>query len=158
VAERTPRRSRPVPSVGLIGGVVVAVVGYLLPWFADGPSGWFSGILYLRQGWDAGWTLWPLVFFAVALVAAVWAGGSDAAAVISLTASVVAGVYAVCVIAASLVATGVDSFIAVMDLQFTVGMPILAAGLGIAIAAGCHTLAASVVAELEDRIRRRTTS
>jgi hypothetical protein len=155
-----PSRSRPHPSAGLIAGVVVATIGFLLPWFkqSDQAQWWYSGIEYLQDDDRGGWTLIAYVLLAVTLVAAIWAGGSDVAAVVALTAGVAAALFAGVVVAASLAVTDGEYITDVSGRAFSVGIPIMVVGFGVVIAAGVHAVAFQVVADLEDRIRRRTTS
>jgi hypothetical protein len=156
-----PSGSRPHPSVGLIAGVLVAAGGYLLPWFKAGTGygWWYSGAEYIRSGEGGGWTLWTIALLAVALVAAVWAGGSEVAAGLSVTAGIAAAVLAATAVAAGLVATGLkaDSLDVVTQLPFSIGIPLMGVGFGLVVASGCGAIASGIAADVEERIRRRMT-
>lgn len=156
MSERT-RRRRPVPSVGLLAGTVVATAGYLLPWFKpDADRGWwYSGLEYATASGGGGWTLWTFVFLALALIAAIWAGGNEVAASISLIATVAAAVFATFVVAVSLADRPDSPFLSdIAGMPFGVGLPILAVGLGISLVAGCYAIASLLITHLESRLRR----
>lgn len=145
------------PSVGLLAGTVVATGGYLLPWFKpDADHGWwYSGLEYATASGGGGWTLWTFVFLAIALVAAVWAGGNEIAASVSLIATVAASVFAISVVAVSLADRPDSPFLSdVAGMPFGVGLPLLAVGLGISLVAGIYAIASLLVSELESRLRR----
>lgn len=152
------RRRRPVPSIGLLAGTLVALGGYLLPWFKADPSygWWYSGLGYATDvTGGGGWTLWTFVFLALALVTAVWAGDSDVAAGVSVVSTVVAGVFAFTVVAASLAASsGLEDRQSVVDLPFGFGIPLMAVGFGSSLVAGTFSLASMLVRDAEARLRR----
>ncbi|QJU53492.1 hypothetical protein SCB71_09570 [Herbiconiux sp. KACC 21604] len=150
------RRALPSPSAGLIAAVVLAAIGYLLPWFKGARAEWwYSGWRYLTQS-DGGWTTITLVLLAAALVAAVWAGEGDLPAVLALTTLVAALVVAVLVVAASIAAIGsIEGSDSVAELDFGIGVPVMAVGFGLGVATGCHAIASAVAADTEARIRAR---
>jgi hypothetical protein len=141
--------------------VVVAAGGYLLPWFKEQPGydWWYSGTEYIRSGEGGGWTLWTIVFLIAALVAAVWAGGSEVAAGLSVVAGIAAAVFAMTGVAAGLAAIGAGSHTMseVTQLPFSIGLPLMAVGFGIIIASGIGAIASVVAAQAEERMRRRMT-
>lgn len=146
-----PSRATPHPDPLILTGVVLGAIGYAMPWFRIGSRQWFfSGWGFVTEG--GGWTLWTFAFLLAALIAAVWAGGNGGAAVTALVATLGAIVLAVVVVSASL-ADGSPG--GVLDIEFGLGVPVMAIGLGLATAGAISAIAHEAAAEAEDRIRRR---
>ncbi|PZF79778.1 hypothetical protein [Jiangella anatolica] len=138
---------RPAPDAALLAGALIAVAGYLLPWFNQEGYAWsYSGWSYASLSTGGGWTLLTLGFLAVAVVASLWAGRSVAAAMWALGATVGAGFFALVVVAASfsnIEEQGSTNYLS--SLPFNAGLPLLAAGLGLALAGGCRAIVAGVL-------------
>ena len=128
---------KPAPDAAIITGVLLTTVGYLLPWFRVTPrfEWWYSGSRYVSEG--AGWTWWVYVCLGLTLVAALWAGDSLGAAMAATTAGVATALFAVAVVAFSFAQYKVGQGIAwAQTMPFGIGLPVLAAGLGL-LAAAC---------------------
>lgn len=140
---------RPAPDAAVLAGSLIAVAGYLLPWFRqDGYSWSYSGWAYASLSSGGGWTLLTLGFLAVAVVAGLWAGRSVSAAMWALVGVVGAGVLALAVVAASFSHVDEGSALNYLaELPFGIGLPLLAAGLGLALAGGCRAIAVAVLRE-----------
>ena len=135
---------RPSPAPAVLVGTILMTAGYLLPWFrrSDSYEWSYSGWSYATLSNGGGWTNITFVFLLVSFVAAVWAGRSHAAAMWAVTAVVGAGSLALCVVAASfsnIPDRGYTNYLT--DLPFGVGIPLLAAGFGLATASGVVALA-----------------
>jgi hypothetical protein len=147
----SPRR--PAPDPGLIAGVVVAAIGYVLPWFRLGRrEWWYSGWGFVAED-GGGWTLWVFLLLAAALAAGVWARENQVAAALGLTALVGALLFAATVVAASLAEAGDVGGVAGIELGL--GIPLMAIGFGLGIAGVVVSISAISAAEAEDAIRRR---
>ncbi|MCY1145379.1 hypothetical protein OWR29_45885 [Actinoplanes sp. Pm04-4] len=133
--------TRPAPAWGLVLGTLMAFGGFLAPWFhRDGPSWFFSGWGYLTADDGPGWTLWVPVALGVALVSAAWARRNRIAARLSLAAVLTAGFFAATLVAASLDTEG-DPW-QVTHMTMSLGVPLMAIGLSIAVVDGVTALAA----------------
>lgn len=133
---------RPVPDAALLAGALIAGAGYLLPWFhQDGYQWSYSGWAYASLSGGGGWTLLAPAFLAVAVVASMWAGRSVAAAMWAVGAVAGAGFLALAVVAASFSHVDERSTLDYLaGMPFGVGLPLLAAGLGLALAGGCRAV------------------
>lgn len=132
------RPYRPAPDVLLLAGAVVALLGYLLPWFkvSDGNRWWYSGWNYLTFSTGGGWTWWTVVFLLVAIAASCWAGRVVELALVAAGAGTAAMFFAAAVVAVSLGAMPERSSSNwVGELPFGIGLPLMALGFG-TIAAG----------------------
>jgi len=141
---------RPAPDAALLIGSLLATAGYLLPWFKQSRSyGWsYSGWAYASLSSGGGWTLWTFVFLAVALVAGVWAHHSVAAAMWGVVGTVGAGLFSAAVVAASfshVEERGSLNYLA--EVPFHIGLPVLAAGLGLALAGGIRAVVHTTLRE-----------
>ena len=92
--------------------------------------------------------LWTFVFLAVALVAGVWAHPSVAAAMWGVVGTVGAGLFSAAVVAASfshVEERGSLNYLA--EVPFHIGLPVLAAGLGLALAGGIRAVVHTTLRE-----------
>ncbi|WP_116949945.1 hypothetical protein [Jiangella endophytica] len=106
----------------------------------------YSGWAYASLSSGGGWTLLTPGFLAVAVVGGPWAGRSVSAATWALVGVVGAGVLALAVVAASFSHVSEGSAINYLaGMPFGVGLPLLAAGLGLALAGGCRAISVAVV-------------
>ncbi len=139
----------------MLGGSLLAVLGYLVPWFhQDGYSWSYSGWAYASLSSGGGWTLLTLAFLAVAVVASLWAGRSLTAAMWAVVGTVGAGVFTLAVVAASFSHVSEGSALNYLaSMPFGFGLPLLAAGLGLALAGGCRAIAVAVVREAREPAR-----
>jgi hypothetical protein len=146
-------RATPHPDPFLLMGVIVAAVGYALPWFRLGSRQWFySGWGFVADD-GGGWTLWTFAFLLLALVASLWAGANLGAAVASLAGMIGATIFAVLVMAASLAdGAGGDD---VADIELGLGIPVFAIGAGLAIAGGAVAIAGESAHVAVEQLRRR---
>ena len=135
---------RPAPDGLVVLGALLSLAGYLLPWFRiqSGYSWSFSGWAYASLSSGGGWTLITLGWLAVALVAALWARASAAAALTAVVAGVGGLVFALAVVAASFAEFrgGVGSSNWIAELPFGIGLPILALGLGLLLGGGMRAM------------------
>lgn len=138
---------RPAPDAALLAGSLIGVAGYLLPWFNQDGYAWsYSGWAYASLSSGGGWTLLTLGFLAVAVVASLWAGRSLTAAMWGIVGTVGAGVFALAVVAASFSHVSEGSALNYLaGMPFNVGLPLLAVGLGLALAGGCRAIAVAVL-------------
>jgi hypothetical protein len=138
---------RPVPDAAVLAGSLIAVAGYLLPWFNQDGYAWsYSGWAYASLSSGGGWTLLTLAFLAVAVVAGLWAGRSLTAAMWSVVGTAGAGVFALAVVAASFSHVSEGSALNYLaSMPFNLGLPLLAVGLGLALAGSCRAIAVAVV-------------
>ncbi|WP_203417164.1 hypothetical protein [Jiangella ureilytica] len=143
---------RPAPDAALLAGSLIAVAGYLLPWFSQDGYAWsYSGWAYASLSSGGGWTLLTLAFLAVAVVASLWAGRSLAAAMWSVVGTAGAGVFAPAVVAASFSHVSEGSALNYLaSMPFDIGLPLLAVGLGLALAGGCRAIAVAVLREARE--------
>lgn len=143
---------RPAPDGALLAGALIAVAGYLLPWFnQDGYSWSYSGWAYASLSSGGGWTLLTLAFLVVAVIASLWAGRSLAAAMWGVVGTVGAGLFALAVVAASFSHVDEESSINYLSsMPFNIGLPLLAVGLGLALAGGCRAIAVAALREARE--------
>ncbi|MEV0328768.1 hypothetical protein AB0H63_20310 [Micromonospora echinospora] len=135
------------PLLAVDGGMLVATLltlaGYLLPWFrkGDGYAWSFSGWAYASLSDGGGWTLLTFGWLLVAGGAALLARGSTAAAMTGVVAAVGTLVTSLAVVAASFAVVGEQTALnPVAQLPFGVGLPVLAAGLGLLLATSCRAI------------------
>ncbi|WP_084742424.1 hypothetical protein [Cryptosporangium aurantiacum] len=139
---------RPKPDIAMVLGALFALAGYLMPWFklGDDYEWWFSGWSYAGLSSGGGWTLFTFVWLAVALGAALWAGGSAAAAMTGLVATAGTLVMSSAVVAVSFaMVPEKDALNPVANLPFGLGLPVLGIGLGLLLAGGCRATALAVL-------------
>ncbi|WP_322411332.1 hypothetical protein [Microbacterium invictum] len=146
-----PSRARLSPDIGLLAGVILTTLGYLLPWFRLGRREWFTSGLHLL-GEGGGWAILPLVLLGVALVAALFAQSSAAAATVSLGSATAASFLVVIVVAAALVEGGVGD---VVEMTVSVGLILMALGIGLTVVAGIFAIASLVADSAVERLRAR---
>jgi len=130
---------KPAPSAGVLAGIVVATIGYLLPWFKlqEGYSWWVSGLEYLTLSTGGGWTIWTLPMLALALIAGLYAGRSAVAGGVALVGVVAAAFLALVVVAGSFALVPAPSALnTITELPFAIGIPLMAVGFGIAAVGG----------------------
>jgi hypothetical protein len=142
--ESTLEQLRPKPDAAMLCGALAATAGYLSPWFKEDESNlwWHSGWGFASLSNGGGWTLVTLAWLAVAVAASLWAGRHLAAAMSGVVGGVGAGVFALAVVAASFSATPErDSSNYLTELPFGIGLPLLAAGLGLLLAGGVRAIA-----------------
>ena len=147
--ETTPVSLRPAPDGLIIFGASLGLCGYLLPWFRmqSGYAWSFSGLEYASLSSGGGWTLFTFAWLAVALIAGMWARASMGAAITAIVGAVGALMFALVVVAASFAEfreQGSINWIA--ELPFGVGLPVMAAGFGVLLAAGVRAIARITVA------------
>lgn len=131
----------------MLTGALVAVVGYLSPWFRVSSSydWWFSGWAYATLSSGGGWTLWTLAWLTVTVGASLWAGGSQAAAMTGMISGLGAMMFSMAAVAASFsFLPKQDSINYLTALPIGIGLPLLAIGLGLVAAGGCRAIAAAV--------------
>lgn len=124
---------RPAPDFLLLAGAIVALLGYLLPWFKERQSRhwWYSGWNYLTLESGGGWIWWTVVFLVIAIVASCWAGRSVEVAFFAAGAGMAAMFFASAAVAVSLGAMPErDSSNWVGELPFGIGLPLMAVGFG----------------------------
>lgn len=139
---------KPAPDPAMLSGSLLALAGYLLPWFKVSPSydWWFSGWGYATLSTGGGWTLWTFVWLAMVAVASLWAQRSGTAATVGLVGGIGALVFAVAVVAASFsFLPKRDSTNYLAELPIGIGLQVLAVGFGLVIAGGCRAIAAGVL-------------
>ena len=135
---------RPAPDGLVVAGALLSLAGYLLPWFKlqSGYSWSFSGWGYATLSTGGGWTLVTFAWLGLALVAGFWAKASAGAAMTAVTGAVGGLMFALAVIAASFAEfreQGSTNWIG--ELPFGPGLPVMAAGFGILLAAGMRAIA-----------------
>lgn len=143
-------KPRLTPDALILTGAIIALIGYLLPWFRKGEryQWWFSGWGYASLDTGGGWTLLTLVWLAAVLVAALWAGSSSIAA----TAATVGGIggltFALLVVAASFAEfSDRGSINWIGELPFGMGVPAMALGFGLLIAGGVRATVRTMLIE-----------
>ncbi|MEU4564117.1 hypothetical protein AB0F72_37540 [Actinoplanes sp. NPDC023936] len=134
---------RPAPDALIIGGSLVALAGYLLPWFRlqDGYAWSFSGWTYASLSTGGGWTLVTFGWLAVALIAGLWARSSQGAAVTALTCAIGGMMFALLVVAVSFAQfpeQGSSNWVG--EIPFDVGLPVMALGFGLLVAGGVRAV------------------
>ncbi|AEB46380.1 hypothetical protein [Micromonospora maris] len=139
---------------GMLVATLVTLVGYLMPWFKRNRAMWsFSGWEYASLSSGGGWTLITFAWLLLAAGAALWAGRSVVAAMTGMVAAVGTLVNALAVVAASFAMLGEQSSLnAVAERSFGVGLPIMAAGIGLLLATSCRAIVRCHLSEAaEDR-------
>ncbi|GIJ23931.1 hypothetical protein [Micromonospora lutea] len=129
--------------VGMLVATLIALVGYLMPWFRPRRSAlWsFSGWEYASMSNGGGWTLITFAWLALAAGAALWARTVLAAAMTGVVAAIGTLVNAMAVVAASFGTLGERSALDyVTELPFEAGIPIMAAGIGLLLATSCRAI------------------
>jgi hypothetical protein len=129
-------------------GALMALVGFLSPWFKKGPDyeWWYSGWYYLQvgaaHGLPGGWTLPALLLFVVAAVAALWGARSASAGYSTAIAAVTAIVWSMAAVASAFGAMGArDTLDRVVLTPLGVGFPLLAVGTALLITGAMRTVA-----------------
>jgi hypothetical protein len=148
--DQRPPRLR--PDYAMLAGAIAATLGYLLPWFKHGDSfeWWFDGWAYASLSNGGGWTLLTFAFLLMAVVASLWAGRSLAAAMWGVVGAVGSMVFALALVAASFSTIPErGSLNYITDLPFGLGLPLLAIGLGLLVAAGVRAVARAALASGE---------
>ena len=134
---------RPAPDAAVVVGALLSLAGYLLPWFRlqSGYSWSFSGWAYASLSTGGGWTLITFVWIAVALIAGLWARRSSGAAMVAVVGAICGLFFALAVVAVSFAEFRErGSLNWVGEMPFGVGLPVLAAGLGLAVAGGVRAI------------------
>jgi hypothetical protein len=134
---------RPAPDPAIVVGALLALAGYLLPWFREqqGYAWSYSGWTYASLSTGGGWTLITLFWLALPLVAGLWARSSSGAALTALVGTVAASFFASAVVAVSFAEFREQGSINwIGSLPFDVGLPVLAAGLGLLVAGGVRAV------------------
>ncbi|MER5458304.1 hypothetical protein ABT008_26395 [Micromonospora sp. NPDC002389] len=111
----------------MLFATMLTLFGYLLPWFRQSPrhQWWYSGWEYASRSTGGG-----------------WARTVVEAAMAALAAGIGTLVMTVAVVAASFGNIGRrDNLNSVAELPFGLGLPLMAVGLGLLIAAACRDLA-----------------
>ncbi|GIJ31851.1 hypothetical protein SAMN05216284_101464 [Micromonospora sediminimaris] len=144
-AKQNPMSSVFSVDIGMLLATLLALVGYLLPWFRPRPRAqWsFSGWAYasLSDGSGGGWTLLTFGWLLLAAGAALWARQVMAAAMAGMVAAVGTLVTAMAVVSASFGMIGERSALDyVTELPFGAGIPIMAAGIGLLLATSCRAI------------------
>jgi hypothetical protein len=139
VTEAVPDRTRGASGLdgGMLLGTLVTLAGYLLPWFRRGAGySWsYSGLEYATLSDGGGWTLLTFGWLLLALGAAPFARRRVAAAMTGVVAAVGALFTSLAVVAASFATLGEQSALnPVAQVPFGIGLPVLAAGLGLLLA------------------------
>jgi hypothetical protein len=129
----------------LVGGVA-ALAGYLLPWFKISSSyeWWFSGWEYAALSSGGGWTLLTIAWLLLAIGAGGWARTEPAAAMTALVTGVGGLVFALAVVAVSvgeMPDRGSLNWVGLMP--FGLGLPLMAGGFGLLLAASVRAIAAN---------------
>ncbi|WP_428965116.1 hypothetical protein [Micromonospora fluostatini] len=127
----------------MLTAALIALGGYLLPWFKQSPryQWWYSGWEYASLSTGGGWTLWTFAWILLAVVVSFWAGDSVPAAMTGVVAGVGTLVFSLAVVAASFGAVGERSALnPVAGMPFGIGLPVLATGAGLLLAAGCRAI------------------
>ena len=145
MAEAAPERRSGVSGLdeGMLLGTLVALAGYLLPWFRKGESfSWsYSGLEYATLSDGGGWTLITFGWLLLALGAAPFARRSVEAAMAGVVAAVGALFTSLAVVAASFATIGKQTALnPVAQLPFGIGLPLLAAGLGLLLATSIRAI------------------
>jgi hypothetical protein len=137
---------RPKPDAAMLWGSLVALVGYLLPWFkVESSYKWsYSGWAYVREGPGSGWTLVTFAWLLLAIVASLWARRSVAAAMTGVVGAVGVTVFAVLAVAASFAEVPEERVKSITAYPLGIGLPLLALGLGLLLAGGCRAIAVNV--------------
>jgi hypothetical protein len=143
---------RPAPDGLIVVGALVSLAGYLLPWFKvqSGYSWSFSGWEYASLSSGGGWTLLTFAWLGLSLVAGLWARASAAAAMTAVVGAVGGLMFALAVIAASFAEfreQGSTNWIG--ELPFGPGLPLMAAGFGILLAAGIRAVVRAALGATE---------
>ncbi len=139
---------KPTPDAAMLTGSLLAVAGYVLPWFKVSPSfDWsFSGWEYATLSSGGGWTLWTFGWLAMALLASLWAKSSGTAATVGLVGGLGTAVFSLALVAASFSSLPErESINHLAEVPMGVGLPLLAIGLGLLVAGGCRSIAADVL-------------
>ena len=142
----TDRGLRPAPDAVIVVGGLAALAGYLLPWFriSDSYDWWFSGWEYAALSSGGGWTLITIGWLVLAIGAGGWARAEPAAAMTALVTGVAGLVFALAVVAVSLGAMpDRDSLNWVGQMPFGIGLPLMAVGFGLLLAASARAIAAN---------------
>lgn len=151
----TARRRPPLVAVDatVLAGAGLGLAGYLLPWFNQPGYSWsYSGWEYASLSTGGGWTLLTIVALVTAAGAGLWARTDETAAMTAMTAAIAAVVLASAVVAASFATIGEQTALnPVASLPFGVGLPLLAAGLGLLCAAACRAVARTASRPTRDR-------
>jgi hypothetical protein len=136
------RRQYLMPDATMLAGSLLALVGYMLPWFKVKSSyHWFySGWAYVRQGPGSGWILWTLVWLLLAIVASLWARRSVTFAMAGMVGAVGVAVFTLFLVAASFAKIPEESVKSITEYPLAIGLPVLALGLGMQVAGGCRTI------------------
>ncbi|RKR90613.1 hypothetical protein BDK92_4991 [Micromonospora pisi] len=132
----------------MLGGSLIALLGYLVPWFKQsGSYDWsYSGWGYASLSNGGGWTLVTFAWLLLAFVASLWAGRSLAAAMTGVVGAVGAAFFALAVVAASFASIPEQTNTNyITEFPVNIGLPLLAGGLGLLFAGGCRAVAVSVV-------------
>jgi hypothetical protein len=132
---------RPAADPLILAGAILALLGYLLPWFKRGASyEWsYSGWEYATVSASTGssWTLLTFGWLLLALLGGVWARRFAGAATAAMIGTVGALIWTLAVVAASFASIGAqDSLNRFANLPFGIGLPVLVAGLGLLLV-GC---------------------
>ncbi|MEU7615315.1 hypothetical protein AB0M91_03865 [Micromonospora rifamycinica] len=128
---------------GMLAGSLITLLGYLTPWFRkqDGYSWSYSGWAYASLSDGGGWTLLTFGWLLLALGAALFARHSVTAAMTGVVAAVGTLVTSLAVVAASFSTMGEQTALnPVAQLPFGIGLPILAAGLGLLLATSVRAI------------------
>ncbi|MBV1851271.1 hypothetical protein [Catellatospora tritici] len=139
--------------LAVAAGAGLALAGYLLPWFKkqDGYLWWYSGWEYADLSNGGGWTLVAIGLLCVSLLTGFWTGRSRAATVGCLVSGIAGAFWSAAVIAASFSTMGERSSLnGLTELPFGIGMPLLAAGLGLSITMAGYQLIRHLISEHVD--------
>ena len=131
------------PDSLIIVSSVVACFGYLLPWFqiSDRYRWWYSGWNYTMSDDGAGWTWLIYVWLAVALLGGLWARRYVAAAMTAVVATIGAIIFSTIMVVVSFARTGQNNLDHVPQMRLGLGLPILAIGFGLLLAAAVRAIA-----------------
>jgi hypothetical protein len=134
---------RPAPDAAIVLGALLSLAGYLLPWFRlqSGYSWSFSGWAYASLSTGGGWTLINFVWITVTLIAGLWARRSSGAATVAVVGGICGLFFALAVVAVSFAEFREQGSLNwVGEMPFDVGLPVLAAGLGLVVAGGVRAI------------------
>ncbi|WP_341716849.1 hypothetical protein QQG74_23160 [Micromonospora sp. FIMYZ51] len=147
--------------VGMLVATLTTLFGYLMPWFSRSERAlWsFSGWEYASLSDGGGWTLLTFGWLVLAAGAALCARRSMVAAMTGMVAAVGTLVTALAVVAASFAMLGeASSLNAVVERPFGIGLPVMAAGVGLLLATSCRAIVRCHLLGLaEDRYEPSTT-
>jgi hypothetical protein len=145
--EERPPSARPTPDGLTLSGTVCALIGYFLPWFRErGNYKWsYSGYNYIYYD-GPGWTIIAVISLVAAVILALWSKHITGA-MLTLGTSIAAFTFSTAVVAASFAAIGEQGRSQVVGLPFGIGLLIMAAGFGMAIAGSVRAIVRALVAE-----------